>query len=74
MTTCNNEYLTRPWELPGGDELDGAAAALVPEITQVSQALADEQFVEIIRKAITRTNKNPTCCPDPTATIKKVVD
>jgi len=58
-------------ELPGNDELDGAAAKAVPGVTLISEASKNEAFIAMVTKAITETNKDPTCCPDPTATIKK---
>ena len=45
-------------ELPGGEELDGAAATLVPGVNTIAQAAASEAFIEHIRKAIVATNKD----------------
>jgi long-chain-fatty-acid--CoA ligase ACSBG len=58
-------------ELPGGDELDGSAATLVPGVKTVSGAIESAQYVKLIQDAITRTNKNGKVCPSNASKIQK---
>ena len=37
-------------ELPGGEELDGDAASLVPGVTTIKEAAASQAFIEQIRQ------------------------
>ena len=37
-------------ELPGGEELDGDAASLVPGVTTIKEAAASQAFIEHIRQ------------------------
>jgi long-chain-fatty-acid--CoA ligase ACSBG len=48
---------------PGGEELTGSAAGLVPGVTTIQGACASPDFIKIIRDAIIATNKDPKACP-----------
>mmetsp|Transcript_17569 Transcript_17569/g.21272 ORF Transcript_17569/g.21272 Transcript_17569/m.21272 type:complete len:733 (-) Transcript_17569:176-2374(-) len=57
-------------ELPGGNELDGAAAALSSSTT-IEEAAKDDVFIKAITDAITETNNNPKIVPSNAAKIQK---
>jgi len=44
-------------ELPGGEELDGAAAKFNPKITTIKQACQSKKYIKAILDAIVATNK-----------------
>merc|ERR1719231_84723 len=58
-------------ELPGGSELDGAAASLVDGVSTVEQASASSAFTDLILAAIKATNANPAACPMNAAKVQK---
>lgn len=58
-------------ELPGGDDLDGAALAVNPSVKTISAAMDDEKMIKAITDAIVATNKDGTCCPMNASKIQK---
>ena len=48
---------------PGGEELTGSAAGLVPGVTTIQGACESPEFIKIIRDAIIATNKDAKACP-----------
>mmetsp|Transcript_5033 Transcript_5033/g.6562 ORF Transcript_5033/g.6562 Transcript_5033/m.6562 type:complete len:749 (+) Transcript_5033:191-2437(+) len=57
-------------ELPGGDELDGAAAVL-SDASTISEAMGNDVFIQSITKALKQVNNNPKVCPSSAAKIQK---
>jgi len=49
-------------ELPGGDDLTGAALQVSPGVTKISQAMKDPVWQKYIQAGIDATNNNPTVC------------
>merc|ERR1719433_1180794 len=49
-------------ELPGGDDLTGAALQVSPGVTKISQAIIDPVWQKYIQAGIDATNNNPTVC------------
>jgi long-subunit acyl-CoA synthetase (AMP-forming) len=58
-------------ELPGGNELSGEAAALVPGVTTVSGAIQSAEYAKMIEQAMKRTNSNGRVCPNNASKIQK---
>jgi len=58
-------------ELPGNDNLDGAALDVNGNVTTISAALDDDTWIEYIEKAIMKTNKTGDVCPSNAAKIQK---
>ena len=56
---------------PGTTELDGAAASAVEGVASIEQASASAEFIEMIRKAVTETNKDPVACPNNASKVQK---
>jgi len=55
----------------GTNELDGAAATLVPGIKTVPQAQSSKEFIAHLEKVISNVNKNGAVCPSNAAKIAK---
>jgi len=49
-------------ELPGGDDLMGAALQVSPGVTKISQAITDPVWQKYIQAGIDATNNNTTVC------------
>eukprot|EP00511_Aplanochytrium_stocchinoi_P001512 CAMPEP_0204843982 /NCGR_PEP_ID=MMETSP1346-20131115/48294_1 /ASSEMBLY_ACC=CAM_ASM_000771 /TAXON_ID=215587 /ORGANISM="Aplanochytrium stocchinoi, Strain GSBS06" /LENGTH=852 /DNA_ID=CAMNT_0051983209 /DNA_START=114 /DNA_END=2673 /DNA_ORIENTATION=- len=58
-------------ELPGGNDLDGGALLVNPDVTTVSGAMDDPTMIETIIKAIKATNADGSCCPSNASKIQK---
>jgi long-chain-fatty-acid--CoA ligase ACSBG len=58
-------------EVPGTNDLDAGAKRVNPDVTTISGAMADEKWIETIRKAIKDTNKNEKVCINNSFTIQK---
>lgn len=58
-------------EVPGTNDLDAGAKRVNPDVTTISGAMADEKWIETIRKAIKETNKNEKVCINNSFTIQK---
>ena len=58
-------------ELPGGDELDGAALSLAEGVTTISGAVKSTDAIAAIRAAIEATNADGKCCPSNAAKVQK---
>jgi long-chain-fatty-acid--CoA ligase ACSBG len=58
-------------ELPGGDELDGAAAEAIAGVTTISGAAKSPEFIKMIEDAIVATNKDGRVCPLAPAKVQK---
>jgi len=60
-------------ELPGTDVLTGQAKDLNKDVTTVSAAINDPKVREVIQKAITDTNNDPSICHNNTWKIQYFV-
>jgi len=58
-------------ELPGSDNLDGAAATAVAGVKTVSSAARSAEYIALITKAITDTNNDGSVVPLNPAKIQK---
>ena len=58
-------------ELPGGDDLNGDALALAPDVTTISGAQKDATAIAAIQDALTRTNADGKCCTSNASKIQK---
>lgn len=58
-------------ELPGTDELDGAAALVNPAVKTVGEAMEDPVWQAHLTKAIKAVNGNQTVCPSNASKIQK---
>jgi len=58
-------------ELPGGDDLDGEALSVNPDVTTISAAMDDPKMIEAITSAIKKTNADGSCCPSNASKIQK---
>jgi len=58
-------------ELPGGDDLAGAALQVSPGVTKISQAINDPVWQKYIQAGIEATNNNPTVCQNNAWKIQK---
>lgn len=58
-------------EHPGGDDLAEEASSVSPGVSTITQAMDDEKMIETIKKAITDTNNDGTCCPSNACKIQK---
>ena len=58
-------------ELPGTEELDGAAATMNPAVRSVSAAMTDPQICKIIESAIGAVNRNGKVCPSNASKIQR---
>jgi long-chain-fatty-acid--CoA ligase ACSBG len=58
-------------ERPGTNELDGAAANLIPGVTTIQQACDNKEFIAYLEKVINTVNKNGAVCPSNAAKIGK---
>merc|ERR1712066_1158940 len=56
---------------PGTDELDAAAKRVNPAVTKISQAMKDPKYIEVITRAITKTNSNGKLVPNNAFKIQK---
>merc|ERR1711907_205911 len=51
-------------EVPGTDELDAGASRVNPEVTTISGAIDDKEWISTITKAINAANANGKICPN----------
>ena len=58
-------------EQPGGDDLDGDALLINPEIKTISSAMTDPVIRKHIHDVIVATNKDPKICVNNASTIQK---
>lgn len=58
-------------ELPGGDELDGAAKNVDPKVSTITGAMDSDLWIKSITDSIKATNSNGQCCPSNAAKIQK---
>jgi len=58
-------------EVPGTDELDGAALNISKSIKTISEAAKDKKWIKAITDAIIDTNQNGSCCPSNACKVQK---
>eukprot|EP00403_Amphidinium_massartii_P037641 CAMPEP_0178440584 /NCGR_PEP_ID=MMETSP0689_2-20121128/36875_1 /TAXON_ID=160604 /ORGANISM="Amphidinium massartii, Strain CS-259" /LENGTH=742 /DNA_ID=CAMNT_0020063405 /DNA_START=29 /DNA_END=2257 /DNA_ORIENTATION=- len=58
-------------EFPGNDNLTGAALAVNPKVTKVSEAMKDPVWRDYIQAGIDKTNSNPAVCQNNAWKIQK---
>merc|ERR1712232_476683 len=58
-------------ELPGTNELDGAALDVNPDVKTVEEAMKDAQFIETISEGIRATNADGSVCPSNASKVQK---
>lgn len=58
-------------EVPGTDDLDAAAARLIPGVSKISQAMKSKEYIQAVTDAITKTNQNAKLVPNNAFKIQK---
>jgi len=58
-------------ELPGGNDLDGAALKVNESVKTISEASKDETYIKAITDAIVATNSDGACCPSNASKVQK---
>merc|ERR1712050_490177 len=58
-------------KVPGTDDLDAAAARLIPGVSKISQAMKSKDYIQAVTDAITKTNQNAKLVPNNALKIQK---